>query len=147
MIRDITGTGEGNGPWIMIHDGFENFVPWRGFMSGSDRLAMDQHNYLVFTEPNNDAPGYAATRPCNYWGAGFNSSMRNFGLTVSGEWCLAINDCGQYLNNVGNGARYDGTYIAPGRSVSVLIRDGELLPVLTCLKCSLMSCSPLNSKP
>lgn len=118
MMREITGTGEGNGPWVMIHDGFENFGTWRGFMSGADRLAMDQHNYLVFTAPNNDAPGYAAARPCTYWGPGYNASMQNFGLTVSGEWCLAINDCGQYLNNVGNGARYDGTYIAPGRSVS-----------------------------
>lgn len=120
MIRDITGTGAGKGPWIMIHDGFEGLGTWKGFMSGSDRLAIDQHNYLIFVEPNKDTPQYAAMRPCTYWAQGYNASMRNFGLTVSGEWCLAINDCGEYLNNVGNGARYNGTYIQPGKTVSSL---------------------------
>lgn len=27
---------------------------------------------------------------------------------------LPVNDCGKWVNNVGNGARYDGTYRLPG---------------------------------
>lgn len=29
---------------------------------------------------------------------------------MSGEWSLATNDCGKYLNGVNLGANYDGTY-------------------------------------
>ena len=39
--------------------------------------------------------------------------MVEFGLTISGEWSLAINDCGQYLNDVGNGSPYEGTWLDP----------------------------------
>ena len=31
------------------------------------------------------------------------------------ERTLAVNDCGKWLNNVGNGNRYDGTYYIPGQ--------------------------------
>ena len=40
MIRNITGTGEGNGPMIAIHDGFGGTVNWAGFLHGADRLAL-----------------------------------------------------------------------------------------------------------
>ena len=28
----------------------------------------------------------------------------------------AVNDCGKWINNVGNGQRFDGTYYEPGTS-------------------------------
>lgn len=37
--------------------------------------------------------------------------MGAFGLTTAGEWSNAVTDCGLYLNNVGAGTRYEGTYI------------------------------------
>lgn len=117
-IRSITGTGEGNGMWIAFHDGFRGLPGWAGFLSGSDRAAMDQHNYLAFSTPSNDSLGYTAGKPCSYWAVNYNNSMNNFGFSFSGEFSLAVTDCGEYLNNVGNGARYDGTYIAPGSTVS-----------------------------
>jgi glucan 1,3-beta-glucosidase len=40
--------------------------------------------------------------------------MQNFGMTAAGEWSNAINDCGLFLNNVGEGTRYEGTYTAGG---------------------------------
>ena len=118
MIREITGTGQGNGMWIAFHDGFRGLPGWSGFLSGADRVAMDQHNYLAFSTPSNDSVGYTAGKPCNFWGSNYANSMNQFGFTFSGEFSLAIVDCGEYLNNVGNGARYDGTYIAPGATVS-----------------------------
>jgi glucan 1,3-beta-glucosidase len=94
-------------------------------MSGADRMAMDQHNYLGFSTPSNDSVGYQATKPCAYWAMNYNNSMTNFGLSFSGEWSLAVNDCGVYLNNVGNGARFDGTYIAPGSTTPTFTAVGD----------------------
>lgn len=43
-----------------------------------------------------------------------NESMTAFGLTSAGEFSNAINDCGLYVNGIGDGARYDGTYKTGG---------------------------------
>lgn len=86
---------------------------------------MDQHNYLGFSTPSNDSIGYQATKPCVYWAMNYNNSMTNFGLSYSGEFSLAVNDCGVYLNNVGNGARFDGTYIAPGSTTPTFEAVGD----------------------
>jgi len=36
--------------------------------------------------------------------------MSAFGLTAAGEFSNAVNDCALYLNGVGIGSRFDGTY-------------------------------------
>jgi len=40
----------------------------------------------------------------------FTTSQSSFGLTAAGEWSFAINDCGEYVNGVGIGTRYEGTF-------------------------------------
>ena len=55
IIRGITGYGEGNGPYIAIHDGF-NLATWADFLPGSDRMVLDTHPYLAFNGQANDAP-------------------------------------------------------------------------------------------
>lgn len=45
MIREITGLGEGHGPFIAIHDGFEGLNTWADFLQGSDRIAIGTHHY------------------------------------------------------------------------------------------------------
>ncbi|KAM0747523.1 glycoside hydrolase [Meredithblackwellia eburnea MCA 4105] len=118
MMRGITGFGTGKGPFIGFHDGFmAQGTPvaqggWNGFLPGADRIAIDTHPYLVFTTPNADPMGTQATKPCQYWASAFNTSTNGFGLTIGGEWSLAVNDCGKWLNNVGNGQRFDGTFYA-----------------------------------
>lgn len=37
-------------------------------------------------------------------------------MAMAGEWSLAVNDCSLYLNNVGVGARFDGSYSAGSTS-------------------------------
>lgn len=55
MIRNITGSGEGKGPYIAIHDGFAGAAAWAGFLPQSDRVMMDVHVYLAFdNQPHND---------------------------------------------------------------------------------------------
>ena len=99
-----------------------------------DRVALDTHPYLCFSTPNNDGITYQAAKPCSYWATDFNITQAQFGYYMAGEWSLAckltvpsfskqqtdslltVNDCGKWLNNVGNGQRYEGTYRQPGNS-------------------------------
>ena len=76
MIREIGGTGEGNGPFIAFHDGFTGsparqyndvttsppLPGWLGWMPGMDRVALDTHPYLCFSKPNNDSISYQAAK-------------------------------------------------------------------------------------
>jgi len=39
-IRNVTGYGKGNGPYIVLHDGFLGLDPWNGFLAGTDRVAV-----------------------------------------------------------------------------------------------------------
>jgi glucan 1,3-beta-glucosidase len=82
MIRNITGYGAGNGPYIAIHDAF-NIAIWGGFLTGSDRMVLDTHPYLAFNGQPNTAPvitddglgepgGTWPLQVCG-WGAGVNN--------------------------------------------------------------------------
>jgi len=111
MIRGITGYGEGNGPYIAIHDGFQSLASWAGFLQGSDRIILDTHPYFSFggidTSPIavNDAQGNPGgkwpTQACNAWGPTTNASQSAFGVTISGEWAASPNSCGYFLAGVG----------------------------------------------
>ncbi|EUC57606.1 glucan 1,3-beta-glucosidase D, putative [Rhizoctonia solani AG-3 Rhs1AP] len=108
MMRNITGWGKG--PFISVHDGFQPLEQWVSFMPGSDRVALDSHPYFAFSETLDSSPlAQQVARPCSRWGARFNSTMDDYGFAAAGEWSLAFNDCGLYLNGAGSGARYDGT--------------------------------------
>jgi glucan 1,3-beta-glucosidase len=56
MIREITGTGAGHGPFICIHDGFRGPGEFAGFLSGSDRMIIDTHPYFAFNGESNTEP-------------------------------------------------------------------------------------------
>ncbi|KAF9524461.1 glycoside hydrolase family 5 protein [Crepidotus variabilis] len=107
MIREITGYGEGQGPYIMVHDGFQPLEYWTGFLAGSDRVVLDSHPYFSFAGQN-DAPldvngdtglpgGPWPIAACDGWGSTFNTSRKNFGITIGGEFSSSPNDCGLYL--------------------------------------------------
>ena len=51
MIRNITGVGEGNGPYIGIHDGFQGTDIWKDFLQGSDRILLGASLRLGFPLP------------------------------------------------------------------------------------------------
>jgi len=132
MLREITGMGAGNGPLIALHDGFVGIDPWAGTFPGSDRLALDIHPYFAFSEQKPDplpqqgmfpwmnhiltqSSRYLysvilALRACTTWAGGTNRSMGAFGVTSAGEFSNAINDCGLFVNGVGEGTRYEATF-------------------------------------
>jgi len=110
MLRAIGGTGEGNGPFMVIHDGFSGGATWTGFLQGADRLGLDSHTYLCFGAQNSDSVAVNSVKPCQRWATLANATSAGFGLSLNGEFSLAINDCGLFVNNVGYGTRFEGTY-------------------------------------
>ena len=83
MLRGITGTGAGKGPYISIHDGFLGLEEWAGFLTGADRLTLDIHPYFAFDGQPNTAPIDTGTGPgaggtwpqlaCQAWAPGMNT--------------------------------------------------------------------------
>jgi glucan 1,3-beta-glucosidase len=108
MIREITGTGAGKGPYISIHDGFQGISSWSNFLSGSDRIVLDSHPYFAFDGGNTEDSIDTSTNPdtaggdwpakaCSRWASTMNTSRKTFGVTIAGEFSGAINDCGTFL--------------------------------------------------
>lgn len=111
MIRNnITGTGRGNGPFIGFHDGFLGLDTYYGFLTNSDRVAWDTHPYICFTAPFTSSFDAGITNVCNNYVSNMDKALANQGVYMGGEWSLALNDCGLYLNNVGQGTRYEGNH-------------------------------------
>lgn len=67
------------------------------------------NNYLVSLPREQQAEF-----PCNAWKRDLTESKNLTGPTMVGEFSIATNDCGKYLNGVGLGARYDGTLLREG---------------------------------
>ncbi|ODN81033.1 hypothetical protein L202_03131 [Cryptococcus amylolentus CBS 6039] len=108
LIRGITGYGAGNGPIVLIHEAFSGVAAWSGFLSGADRLGLDQHPYLAFATQTTDNHTVQAKTVCG-WGGGTNDSSTQFGITIGGEWSNAINDCGHWLDGVDSTPQYEST--------------------------------------
>ncbi|KAJ8594245.1 glycoside hydrolase family 5 protein [Rhizopogon salebrosus TDB-379] len=115
-IRNITGYGEGHGPYIAIHDGFLGTAAWADFLQGSDRIILDTHPYFAFDGSSNGQPiatgtglsagGIWPQQACNAWGPGMNTSQTAFGVTIAGEFSDGYNQCGLFLMGVGNTDSY-----------------------------------------
>ncbi|KAJ7581427.1 exo-beta-1,3-glucanase [Mycena floridula] len=110
VVRNASGIGAGNGPFISIHDGFFSRDSWNGVLGNADRVAIDTHPYLGFQDQSTRQMADYANVPCTTWGAAVNASMGGFGLTTAGEWSNGVNDCGLWLTGPDQGTRYEGTY-------------------------------------
>jgi glucan 1,3-beta-glucosidase len=89
IIRNITGLGSPNGPYISIQGGTATQPPF----TGSDRIALEQHLYFAFDNQGAEDITPYLTQPCDAWGTLMNSSRETFGVTTAAEWSLAFNDC------------------------------------------------------
>ncbi|KAF9357614.1 hypothetical protein BGX26_003405 [Mortierella sp. AD094] len=109
VMRSVTGAGQG--PWGILHDGFLGMQSWEGFMPGADRLALDVHQYLIFDHDLIRLSRADQVKfPCNVWSKNLQRSSLKFVPTVVGEFSSATNDCATYLNGIGVGYRWDGTF-------------------------------------
>lgn len=107
MIRAITGTGTGKGPFISIHDGFQVGL-WSNWLPNTDRIALDEHPYFAFGGTTNALTSYGP-RPCSEWAGPFiNARFADFGMVVAGEYSLAVNTCGQFVAGVAGGSDLAG---------------------------------------
>jgi len=103
---------------LTIHDAFEQPDSyWNGFMnaaSGIDYVVLDTHQYQIFSDAEvsrtlQQHVNYA----CNTVGPFITDTDK---WTIVGEWSAALTDCTQWLNGLGKGARYDGTFYDGGQT-------------------------------
>ncbi|KAF8178886.1 glycoside hydrolase superfamily [Mycena galopus ATCC 62051] len=117
VMRAITGFGEGKGPYISIHDGFQSVSSWADFLPGSDRINLDTHPYFAFSGNANNEPIATGTDAdeaggqwpglaCSSWGSSLNNSRAQFGVTIAGEFSNGYNNCGLFLNGVNGTESY-----------------------------------------
>ncbi|GAA5909543.1 uncharacterized protein JCM6883_003985 [Sporobolomyces salmoneus] len=78
---------------------------------GLDRVAIDSHRYLAFSEPDTRSVREQILKPCQKWAPEFNKTFNGFGVPIAGEFSIAPNDCGLFLNNVNQGTRLEGTFL------------------------------------
>ncbi|KAG0203581.1 hypothetical protein BGX28_004184, partial [Mortierella sp. GBA30] len=72
---------------------------------------IDVHQYLIFDHflirlPRDKQVLFS----CDVWSKSIQRSNVKFGPTLVGEFSSATNDCATYLNGIGVGYRWDGTF-------------------------------------
>lgn len=85
---------------------------WNNFGTNLANLVLDTHHYEIFDN------GQVAQSPSSHVSSacGFGQQMASTNkVTISGEWTGAQTDCAKWLNGLGVGARYDGTYNVNGQ--------------------------------
>lgn len=127
---------------LVFGDGFFGLDNWQGKLTNDDMLLLDVHQYVIFNVDqislkHSDKLNFA----CKGWTAQSKRSMdkkTGFGPTMCGEWSQADTDCTQFINNVGIGTRWEGTYNTGNASTSVLKPQ---CPASSC------SCAGANASP
>ncbi|CAI4363748.1 CDG_1a_G0011100.mRNA.1.CDS.1 [Saccharomyces cerevisiae] len=112
---------------FVIHDGFQGIGHWNlelnptyqnvshhyfnltGANYSSQDILVDHHHYEVFTDAQLAETQFARIENIINYGDSIHKEL-SFHPAVVGEWSGAITDCATWLNGVGVGARYDGSY-------------------------------------
>ncbi|KAG0134695.1 glycoside hydrolase superfamily [Tuber indicum] len=106
-VRDFSDTG------VVIGDAFFDTKSWNGVMTtGWDNVLMDTHHYQVFDV------GQLQQSPQDHVNAACSFGRSLVGVdkwTVVGEWSAARTDCTKWLNGVGRGTRWEGTFFGGPR--------------------------------
>ena len=90
---------------VVISDGSDNPSEWNDILTSQGAI-VDHHYYHSFgpVDLSYDEHVQAVYSDAESWARGQDK------LVVVGEWSGAMTDCAPFLNGVGYGARYDGTY-------------------------------------
>ncbi|KAB8227512.1 putative exo-beta-1,3-glucanase [Aspergillus alliaceus] len=114
---DATKLVQKNGisAFVAVHDGFLNLSKWKKMLKNRpDRMLLDTHQYTIFNTGQivlNHTDRVKLI--CNDWYhmiQEINTTSAGWGPTICGEWSQADTDCAKYLNNVGRGVRWEGTF-------------------------------------
>ncbi|KAJ5221395.1 uncharacterized protein N7469_010282 [Penicillium citrinum] len=100
---------------VVLHDGFLNLDKWDNmFKDRPDDMYLDTHQYTTFNTGEIVLNHTAKVEIiCKNWYSmlkEINSTSTGWGPTICGEWSQADTDCAKYVNNVGRGTRWEGTY-------------------------------------
>ena len=107
----------GVGAIQVFSEAIRGLEAWKGKLQGhGDNLVVDVHEYTIFDDGLIGLKHSARVDfACTAFAGGMTSSMdtsTGFGPTIVGEWSQADTDCTLYLNGVGNGARWAGTFFS-----------------------------------
>ena len=98
----------------VFSEGLRGMDMWVGEVSNYDNtLAIDAHEYTIFDSGLIKMKHAEKIKfACSTFGEQIESSMSKsgFGPTMVGEWSQADTDCAEYLNGVGTGARWSGSF-------------------------------------
>jgi glucan 1,3-beta-glucosidase len=130
---------------LVFGDGFMGLDKWQGKLQNYDNLLLDVHQYVIFNInqlalKHSDKISFA----CQGWTQQTlrsSNKATGFGPTMCGEWSQADTDCAEYLNNVGWGTRWEGTFNTGNASTEVL---SPMCPTKNNPTCS---CSNANADP
>ncbi|KAK9457374.1 glycoside hydrolase superfamily [Dipodascopsis uninucleata] len=129
--------------YIVFGDGFRGVSSWQGVFNATryPGMVLDVHQYTIF---NTGLIGLTHSGKINFVCDTWSNDMlmssdptTGHGPTIVGEWSQADTDCLRYLNNVGVGSRWEGTYNTTD--------DPVLTP--SCSVSSNCTCDPTNASP
>lgn len=94
---------------VIIHDAFTapNYFDDKFLLSDYWGIVIDHHHYQVFSTGELSRSIQDHVSAACAWGA---QALSEYHWNVCGEWSAALTDCAHWLNGVGRGARYDGTF-------------------------------------
>lgn len=95
---------------VILHDAFQAYHYWDSELTvdeGDWGVVIDHHHYQAFSSGELARTIDEKISVACEWGSGVLSEAH---WTVAGEWSAALTDCPKWLNGVGFGARYDGTW-------------------------------------
>ncbi|CCK70984.1 glucan 1,3-beta-glucosidase KNAG_0F03220 [Huiozyma naganishii CBS 8797] len=95
---------------IIIHDAFQPYNYWDDFLPPSGEswgVTIDHHHYQVFAPDQLDNQFENKIHTACEWG---NGVLDESHWSVAGEFSAALTDCTKWLNGVGVGHRYDGSF-------------------------------------
>lgn len=92
---------------MTFHEAFMGVGYWNDWGSGMKWVIEDTHHYEIFEDSLvSMSPSDHISSACAFGGEMRGSNK----WTISGEWTGAQTDCAKWLNGLGKGARYDGTF-------------------------------------
>lgn len=127
--------------WFLVQDGFTAVGYWNNHLNNAysnvskpytknvsstvlkddyfNGIVIDHHHYEVFTTVQLEKTRNERANDIINYGKAIATEQK-YHPSLVGEWSGAVTDCARWLNGVGTGARYDGTF-----SSDQLLREDE----------------------
>ncbi|CAK7205106.1 hypothetical protein SEUCBS139899_007871 [Sporothrix eucalyptigena] len=112
-IKVVSGNGVAG--TIVFSEALRGLPAWQGELQGyGNDLVIDVHEYVIF-DTNLIVFDHSkkVSFVCSTFESQISASLKTstgFGPTMVGEWSQADTDCAQWVNGVGNGARWTGNF-------------------------------------